>query len=55
MDIFFSTIPDFKTDLDSILPWTKSAESADASLTGHGVGSSSTRAGKLKAIDTLPP
>jgi hypothetical protein len=55
LDSFFFTIPGFKTDLDSILAWTLSAESADDSLVGHGVGSSRTQAGKRKAADTPPP
>jgi hypothetical protein len=54
LDSFFSTIPVFKTDSDSISPQTQSAESADASLAGHGAGSSRTRAGKHKSTNTPP-
>jgi hypothetical protein len=52
LDNFFFTIPGFKTDSDSISAKTRSAESADESLVGHGVGSSRTHADKHKAIDT---
>jgi hypothetical protein len=54
LDSFFSTIPNFKTDSYSILAWTRSVESADDSLAGHGAGSSRTRAGKRKAVNTPP-
>jgi hypothetical protein len=54
LDSFFSTIPGFKTDSDSISPRTQGVESADASLVGHGVGSSRTQTGKHKATDTPP-
>jgi hypothetical protein len=52
LDSFFSTIPNFKTDSDSILTRTWSAESADESLAGHDAESSRTQAGKHKAADT---
>jgi hypothetical protein len=51
-DSFFSTIPGFKTDSDSILARTQSAKSADESLVDHGAESSRTRACKRKATDT---
>jgi hypothetical protein len=45
LDSFISTIPGFKTNLDSISAQTWSADSTDDSLAGHGAGSSRTRAG----------
>jgi hypothetical protein len=45
LDSFFSTIPDFKTDSDSILARSQSADSTDDSMAGHSAGSSRTRAG----------
>jgi hypothetical protein len=55
LDSFFSTIPGFRTDSETILAQTRSTETADDSLAGNGVRSSRTRAGKCKAADTPPP
>jgi hypothetical protein len=54
LDSFISTIPGFKSDSDSISAHTGSDSSTNDSLAGHGVGSSRTRAGKHKAVDTPP-
>jgi hypothetical protein len=55
LDSFISTIPGFKSVLDSISAQTRSADSTDDLLAGHGARSSRTRAGKRKAADTPPP
>jgi hypothetical protein len=55
LDSFFSTIPGFKTYLDSKSAWAQSANSAYDTFASHGVGSSRTQAGKRKATDTPPP
>jgi hypothetical protein len=55
LDSFFSTIPGFKTDSETISAQTQSAETADDSLVSNGAKSSRTRAGKRKAADTPPP
>jgi hypothetical protein len=54
LDSFFSTIPSFKTNSDSISAQTESAKSADESLVGHGARSSRTQTSKRKATDTPP-
>jgi hypothetical protein len=54
LDSFFSTIPGFKTDLDSKSAQVCSADSADDTLATHGARSSRTRAGKRKAANTPP-
>jgi hypothetical protein len=52
LDSFFSTIPNFKTDSETISAQTQSIESTYDSLAGNGVESSRTRAGKRKTADT---
>jgi hypothetical protein len=55
LDSFFSTIPNFKSDIDPISNQTQSAESVDDSLAPTDIGSSRTRAGKRKALAIPPP